>query len=150
MVSAYRNSKVLVTGALGFIGSNLALRLAAFGADVTVVDSSVAGCGSNPPDLHGAPAAIRVIDTDIADASAFASEIRCSSAIFNIAGEISHVQSMRQPGRDQDLNATAQLRFLEACAKHNRGVRVVYASTRQIYGVPRRLPVDEDHPIQPV
>jgi len=150
MVSAYRNSKVLVTGALGFIGSNLALRLAAQGADVTVVDSSVAGCGANPRNLNGAAAGIRVIDADIADAAEFASEIRCSSAIFNIAGEISHVQSMRQPGRDQDLNATAQLRFLEACAKHNRGVRVVYASTRQIYGVPRYLPVDEDHPIQPL
>ena len=150
MVSAYRESKVLVTGGLGFIGSNLALRLAAIGADVTVVDSSVEGCGANPLNLHGAASPIRVIDADIADASSFASEIRSAAVIFNLAGEISHVQSMRQPSRDQDLNATSQLRFLEGCARHNQGVRVVYASTRQIYGAPRCLPVNEDHPIQPL
>lgn len=150
MVSDYRNSKVLVTGGLGFIGSNLALRLSALGADVTVVDSSVPGCGANPLNLLGAPSTIRVIDADIADAPAFASDIRTSEVIFNLAGEVGHLQSMRQPSRDQDLNATAQLRFLEECAKQNPGVRVVYASTRQIYGVPRYLPVDEDHPVQPV
>jgi nucleoside-diphosphate-sugar epimerase len=150
MVSAYRDCKVLVTGGLGFIGSNLALRLAALGAHVTVVDSLVAGCGANPRNLHGAASTIRVIDADIADAPRFASDIRSSKIVFNLAGEISHMQSMRQPGRDQQLNVTAQLRFLETCAEHNPGVRVVYTGTRQIYGVPRYLPVDEEHPIQPV
>jgi len=150
MVSGYRNSKVLVTGGLGFIGSNLALRLASLGADVTVVDSCVTGCGANPWNLRSAAAHIGVIGADIADAAMFASEIRSSHVVFNVAGEISHVESMRQPSRDQDLNATAQLRFLEECARHNPGCRVVYASTRQIYGAPRYLPVDENHPIQPL
>lgn len=150
MVSAYRDSKVLVTGGLGFIGSNLALRLASLGADVTIVDSSAPGCGANWLNLQGAASTIRVIDADIADASGFAADIRSSRAIFNLAGEISHLQSMRYPSRDQDLNAISQLRFLEECARQNPGVRVVYASTRQIYGVPRYLPVDEEHPIQPV
>src|SRR5580658_10079859 len=150
MVFGYEDSTVLVTGGLGFIGSNLAQHLAAMGANVTVVDSRVEGCGANPLNLQGAASPIRVIEADIADAPAFASDIRACNVIFNLAGEISHLQSMRQPSRDQDLNATAQLRFLEECAKQNPGVRVVYASTRQIYGVPRYLPVDEDHPVQPV
>jgi nucleoside-diphosphate-sugar epimerase len=150
MASGYRNSRVLVTGGLGFIGSNLVLRLAALGAEVTVVDSSVAGCGANPRNLCGAGTSVRVIHDDIANAADFAAVIRSCGVIFNLAGEVSHLRSMRQPARDQELNATAQLRFLEECARERPGVRVVYASTRQIYGVPRYLPVDEDHPFQPI
>jgi UDP-glucose 4-epimerase len=150
MASEYRNSKVLVTGGLGFIGSNLALRLAASGAEVTVVDSSVEGCGANPRNLFGAASHIRVIAADVGDATDFASAIRGSDVIFNLAGEVSHLQSMKDPGRDKELNASSQLRFLEECARQRQGVRVVYASTRQIYGAPRYLPVDEYHPIQPL
>jgi nucleoside-diphosphate-sugar epimerase len=150
MASEYRNSKVLVTGGLGFIGSNVALRLAACGADVTVVDCSAEGCGANPRNLHGAAAPIRVIPADVADAASFASHIRASDVIFNVAGEVSHLQSMKNPGRDLDLNACAHLRFLEECARQKPGVRVVFSSTRQIYGAPRYLPVDESHPIQPL
>jgi UDP-glucose 4-epimerase len=113
-----------------------------------VVDSSVPGCGANVHNLSGFPQ-IRVIDEDIGNPERFASEIRASQVIFNLAGEISHIHSMRHPERDAELNATAQLRFLEACARHAPGVRIVYASTRQIYGVPRYLPVDENHPVQP-
>jgi UDP-glucose 4-epimerase len=150
MTSAYRNCKVLVTGGLGFIGSNLALHLAADGAEVTVVDSSVEGCGANPRNLFGAASQIRVIPMNIGDAADFACAIRSSDVIFNLAGEVSHLQSMKDPKRDMDLNASSQLRFLEECARQRPGVRVVYASTRQIYGAPRHLPVDESHPIQPL
>ena len=150
MASEYRNTKVLITGGLGFVGSNLALHLAAAGAQVTVVDSSVEGCGANPRNLAGALAPIRVIHADIADAATFAAEIRASRVIFNLAGEVSHLESMRQAGRDLLLNTTAQLQFLEECARQNPDVRVVYASTRQIYGAPRYLPVDELHPIHPL
>jgi UDP-glucose 4-epimerase len=113
------------------------------------VDSSVVGCGANPYNLAGAPV-VRIVAEDIADADRFAEEIRTSDVIFNLAGEISHIHSMRQPWRDAELNAAAQLRFLEACARHAPRARIVYASTRQIYGAPRYLPVDENHPIQPV
>jgi UDP-glucose 4-epimerase len=150
MATEYRNSKVLITGGLGFIGSNLALHLVSLGAEVTVVDASVEGCGANPRNLCGAASPIRVIHADIADAASFASNIRSSDVIFNLAGEVSHLRSMQDPERDKELNASAQLRFLEQCALHNPGVRVVYASTRQIYGTPRYLPVDENHPIQPL
>jgi nucleoside-diphosphate-sugar epimerase len=150
MTSKYRDSKVLVTGGLGFIGSNLALQLAAHGAEVTVVDSSVEGCGANPRNLCGAASRIHVIPADIGDAAGFSSAIRASDVIFNLAGEVSHLQSMKDPERDKELNASSQLRFLQECARQRPGVRVVYASTRQIYGAPRYLPVDESHPIQPL
>jgi UDP-glucose 4-epimerase len=150
MTSGYRNSKVLVTGGLGFIGSNLAMHFAAHGAEVTVVDSSVEGCGANPRNLSGAASHIRIIPADIGDAADFASAIRASDVIFNLAGEVSHLQSMKDPLRDMELNASSQLRFLQECARQNPGVRVVYAGTRQVYGAPHYLPVDEFHPIQPL
>jgi len=134
---------------LGFVGSNLALRLAAAGAEVTVVDSRVAGCGANPYNLAGAPG-IRVALADVGSPEAFAGQIRAAQVVFNLAGEISHIHSMRQPTRDAEINAGAQLRFLEGCARLAPGLRVVYASTRQIYGAPQYLPVDEAHPVRPV
>lgn len=150
MGSDYRKITALVTGGLGFIGSTLALKLARQGAEVIVVDSSAHGCGANPFNLHEAAGQIRVIHADIANANEFADAILQSSVIFNLAGEISHLDSMTNPLRDAELNALAQLHFLEVCGRVHPGVRVVYASTRQIYGAPRYLPVDEDHPIQPV
>ena len=145
----YRGLKVPVTGGLGFIGSNLALRLVDLGAQVTVVDPSVADCGANPHNLSAAPG-VRVIAEDIANAAAFAGEIRGSGVIFNLAGEISHIHSMQWPARDAALNATGQLKFIGECARQAPGVRIVYASTRQIYGAPEYLPVDEDHRVRPV
>jgi len=149
VISAYSNRKVLVTGGLGFIGSNLALRLVRAGARVTIVDSEVAGCGANRHNIAGAERDLRVIAADVGDAEALAGEIRGCALVFNLAGEISHIHSMRDPARDAALNAASQLRFLEECARQEPGVRVVYASTRQIYGVPKYLPVDEAHPLRP-
>ncbi|HWB84350.1 MAG TPA: NAD-dependent epimerase/dehydratase family protein [Bryobacteraceae bacterium] len=150
MISGYIGKRVLITGGLGFLGSSLAVRLAAVGARVTVVDSLTPGCGGNRYNLASAPAAISVIEADIGDAVRVSAAIRDTEVIFNMAGEISHVHSMERPERDADLNAMAQLRFLEECTRVAPGVRVVYASTRQIYGVPQYLPVDEAHPVQPV
>ncbi len=150
MISEFRNRKVLATGGLGFIGSNLALRLVRCGARVVIVDSEVAGCGACRHNIAGAEGDLRLIVADVGDAASLAHEIRGCSVVFNLAGEISHIHSMRDPARDASLNAMSQLRFLEECARQEPGIRVVYASTRQIYGVPRYLPVDEGHPIQPV
>jgi UDP-glucose 4-epimerase len=115
-----------------------------------VIDSKVPGCGANPYNLAAAPPGLRVIEQDIGNPSAFAGELRGLDVIFNLAGEISHIHSMERPWRDAELNAMAQLKFLEACALRVPGVRIVYASTRQIYGKPEYLPVDELHPIHPV
>ena len=150
MISAFKNRKVLVTGGLGFIGSNLALRLVHAGARVVIVDSEVAGCGASRRNIAGAERDLRLIVADVGDAASLDGEIRGCSVVFNLAGEISHIQSMRDPARDAALNAMSQLRFLEECARQEPGVRVVYASTRQIYGIPQYLPVDESHPIRPV
>jgi UDP-glucose 4-epimerase len=141
---------VVVTGGLGFIGSNLAVNLVQQGAHVTVIDSQVPGCGSNPHNVAIVCADLHVIREDIANAESLGDKLRSAEVIFNLAGEISHIHSMQHPWRDADLNAAAQLKFVDACARHAPGVRMVYASTRQIYGVPQYLPVDEQHPVRPV
>ena len=146
----YRNKRVLVTGGLGFIGSNVALRLAGQGAQVVVVDSCVEGCGSNAANLEDGGGRITIVTCPISDAGALHDYIRTADVIFNLAGEISHIHSMLSPDRDLTLNCLEQVLFLQACRLYAPGVRVVFAGTRQVYGRPRYLPVDEAHPIQAV
>ena len=146
----YRGKRVLVTGGLGFIGSALAIRLVEEGANVSLVDSSVPGCGANLFNIAPVRGGVRVITADIAEPEVFRDDIASSDIIFNLAGEISHIHSMQFSERDLQINTVAQLRFLMECARFAPGVRVVYASTRQIYGIPDYLPIDERHPIQPV
>jgi len=146
----YAGKRVLVTGGLGFIGSNLAVRLAQDGAQVTVIDSSVPGCGANPFNVAFSSPKIDVINDDIGALLAYKSAISGTDVVFNMAGEISHINSMRNPVRDLELNTTSQLRFLLALREICPGVRVVYASTRQVYGVPQYLPINESHPINPI
>jgi len=144
----YERLPVLVTGGLGFIGSNLAIRLAELGADVTVVDGLVVGCGANRANVAGAK--IEVIEADLSEPAPLEAVIAKAKIIFNLAGEISHIHSMQYPERDLQINTVSQLRFLEVCRRVNHGVRVVYAGTRQVFGKPKYLPVDEQHPIRPV
>lgn len=146
----YRNRRVLVTGGLGFIGSNLSLALLREGAEVTVVDAMVEGCGGDETNLGPARAAITVCRGNIADTGAMADILPEQELIFNLAGDVSHSNSVRDPERDLELNARAHLRFLEACRRWAPRARIVYASTRQVYGRPRYLPVDEEHPAIPV
>lgn len=146
----YRGEHVLVTGGLGFIGSNLALQLARAGARVTVADSCEPGCGGNPFNLEGAERDITVIEGDIGDEKLIAGALLAADVVFNLAGEVSHTHSMLFPERDFRINAQSQLRFLQACARYAKGKRVVYASTRQVYGKPKRLPVAEKHQIMAV
>ena len=143
----YEGVPVLVTGGLGFLGSNLSIRLAQEGARVTIVDSSTPGCGANLYNIEPVRDRVTIVDCDIADAKQFSRNIREAKVIFNLAGEISHIHSMDFPERDLQINTVAQLRFLMECPAK---ARVVYASTRQIYGAPSYLPVDEKHPIQPI
>lgn len=147
---AYRNKTVLVTGGLGFLGSNLARRLIGLGAKVVVIDSLVQGCGGNPANLEGVRASLRVLHQDIGEGPDVPEALRQADIVFNLAGEVSHVHSMLDPSRDLALNTTAQLRFLQACAHWRPGIRIVYAGTRQVFGRPLYLPVDEDHPVRPV
>lgn len=149
-VHPIRGREVLVTGGLGFIGSNLSIRLVGLGASVTIVDALVNGCGGSLYNIAPIADRVRLIRRDVAEAQHFREAIHRSEIIFNLAGEIRHIHSMRFPARDGRLNASAQLEFLEECARSAPGSRVVYAGTRQIFGAPRYLPVDENHPIAPV
>ena len=146
----YKNRRVLVTGGLGFIGSNLTIRLVLEGAYVSVVDAAIPGCGADISNLESVRDAIRIIPHDLADAECFAGDITGAEVIFNLAGEISHSASMIDPERDLQLNTVSQLRFLRTCRQVCREARIVYAGTRQVYGRPEYLPVDESHPVQPI
>lgn len=139
-----------MTGGLGFIGSNLAIKLVGLGARVTIVDSLVTGCGASADNIAPVASQIRMIEQDIGEAAALQSVLSEAELIFNLAGEVSHLHSMELPERDLEINARAQLRFLVECAAAAPGIRVVYAGTRQVYGTPRYLPVDEGHPVEPV
>ncbi|MBC8349639.1 MAG: NAD-dependent epimerase/dehydratase family protein [Verrucomicrobia bacterium] len=142
--------KVLITGGLGFIGSNLARRLVHDGAKVTVVDSLIPEYGGNPRNLHDIKDQVAINFSDVRDPFSMNQLVQGQDYLFNLAGQTSHLDSMENPFTDLDINAKAQLSILEACRKHNPEIRIVFASTRQIYGKPQYLPVDEKHPSHPV
>ncbi len=146
----YAGRHCVVTGGLGFIGSNLALRLLAEGAVVTVIDSSVAGCGANVMNLAPFADSLRILHCDIGDTEQLRAALDQPDFVFNLAGEISHSVSMSHPERDLEINTRAQLRFVLLCRDRFPGIRIVYASTRQVYGIPHYLPADEGHPIEPI
>ncbi len=148
--ASFAGKKVLVTGGLGFIGSNLVRALAAGGAVVTVVDSLIPEYGGNLRNLAGLGQRVRINISDVRDRHSLPVFVRGQDYLFNLAGQTSHMDSMTDPFTDLEINARAQLSILEACRKHNPGIRVVFASTRQLYGRPDYLPVDEDHPLRPV
>lgn len=148
--AAYRDAPVLVTGGLGFIGSNLAHRLVALGARVTLVDSLIPAYGGNLWNIRGIEDAVKVNIADVRDPHSMAYLVRDQRYLFNLAGQVSHIDSMADPETDLDINCRAQLSILEACRKYNPAIRVIYASTRQQYGRPQYLPVDESHLLRPV
>lgn len=146
----YAGRKVLVTGGLGFIGSTLARVLVTLGARVTIVDSLIPEYGGNRRNLAGLLNSVRVHIADVRDWPKLPRLVRGQDVLFNLAGQTSHMDSMTDPQTDLDINGRAQLAILEACRRHNPAIRIVFASTRQIYGRPDYLPVDELHPLRPV
>lgn len=145
-----RGMRVLITGGLGFIGSNLAIRLVHEGAQVTVVDSMIPEYGGNLWNIEPVRDQVRINIADVRDEHAMKYLLRDRDYLFNLAGQTSHLDSMDYPFPDLDINAKAQLSLLESCRRYNPEVKIVFAGTRQIYGRPRYLPVDEQHPIDPV
>jgi UDP-glucose 4-epimerase len=145
----YRGRRVLITGGLGFIGSNLARQLSALGADVLIVDSLLSDYGGNLFNVAGLEDKIRVNIADVRQGTTMNYLVRGRDVIFNLAGQVSHIDSMRDPHTDLEINCRSQLTILEACRQHNPRTKVVFASTRQIYGRPDRLPVDETHLVRP-
>jgi dTDP-glucose 4,6-dehydratase/UDP-glucose 4-epimerase len=149
-IELYKNKHVLITGGLGFIGSNLARNLVDIGANVTLVDSLIPTYGGNLFNINDIKNQLTYNISDVRDPYAMAYLVKGQDYLFNLAGQTSHMDSMIDPNTDLEINAAAQLSILEACRKNNPGVKLVFASTRQLYGKPDYLPVDEKHPIRPV
>jgi UDP-glucose 4-epimerase len=146
----YRNRRVLITGGLGFIGSNLAHTLVSLGADVVLVDSLLEDCGGRRGNIASIASKITLHLADIGEPGVMETLVSDRDVIFNLAGQVSHIDSMRNPYRDLEVNCRNQLTTLEACRLRNPATKVVFAGTRQVYGRPQALPVDESHPVRPL
>jgi len=146
----FEAKRILITGGLGFIGTNLAVRLVEAGALVTIVDSLIPEYGGNLWNIEPVKDKVKVNISDVRDEHSMKYLVRGQDYLFNLAGQTSHLDSMTDPYADLEINARAQLYILEACRRHNPGIKVVFASTRQLYGKPEHLPVDERHPLRPI
>jgi len=148
--TVFEDRRVLITGALGFIGSNLARRLVALGARVLLVDSLIPDYGGNLFNIEGLENRAQLNISDVRDAHSMRYLVQGQDYLFNLAGQTSHMDSMHDPDADLEINCRAQLSILEACRKYNPAIKIVFASTRQLYGKPDYLPVDEKHLLRPV
>jgi len=146
----FKEKDVLITGGLGFIGSNLAYRLVESGARTTIIDALIPEYGGNLFNIRGINDRVKLVIGDVRDAKKMKSLVKGKDFLFNLAGQTSHLDSMADPFTDLEINCAAQLSILEVCRKHNPKVRIVFASTRQVYGRPDYLPVDERHLLRPV
>lgn len=146
----FREKKALITGGAGFIGSTLARALADMDCHVTVIDSLIPQYGGNMFNLAGYENKIRINISDVRDSYSLQPLVQGQNFLFNLAGQNSHLDSMEDPFTDMEINCRATLSILEACRRHNPEAKIIYASTRQIYGRPNYLPVDEKHPLNPV
>lgn len=146
---AFAGKKVLITGGLGFIGSNLARALVPLGAEILLVDSLIPDYGGNLFNVHGVEDRVRINIADVRDGNGMRYLVGGQDVLFNLAGQVSHIDSMEDPMTDLEINCRSQLSILEVCRRVNPGVRIVYASTRQVYGRPVSLPATEDHPTRP-
>lgn len=147
---AFTGRKVLITGGLGFIGSNLARRLVDLGAEVVLVDSLIPEYGGKLFNISGIEDKVRVNISDVRDEHSMSCLVQGQDYLFNLAGQTSHLDSMKDPYTDLEINCRAQLSILEACCKYNPAIKIIFASTRQLYGKPDYLPVDEKHLLHPI
>jgi UDP-glucose 4-epimerase len=150
LLSHFHQKNILITGGLGFIGSNLAITLVNQGAAVTLVDSLIPEYGGNLFNIEPVRDRVAVNVSDVRDEHSMRHLVQGKDYLFNLAGQTSHMDSMQDPYTDLEINCRAQLSILEACRKYNPDIKIVFASTRQIYGKPDYLPVDENHLLRPV
>jgi UDP-glucose 4-epimerase len=147
--TAFEGKRVLITGGLGFIGSTLASELAFAGAQILLVDSLIPDYGGNLYNIHGIEDRVKVNIADVRDQYAMNYLVRGQDYMFNLAGTLSHTDSMSDPFTDLEINCRSQLSILESCRLNNRDIKIVFAGTRGQYGPAQYLPVDEAHPIKP-
>lgn len=148
LAAAFAGKLALVTGGMGFIGSHVARRLVRLGARVRVIDALVPDCGGNPFNLEDVREKLELRIADLREPEALDALLIGCDHVFNLAGQVSHVDSMLRPLDDLENNARAQLCLLEACRRRAPEARIVFASTRQVYGRARYLPLDEEHPCE--
>ncbi|MCG9884927.1 MAG: NAD-dependent epimerase/dehydratase family protein [Cyanobacteria bacterium] len=148
--SHFHQKSILITGGLGFIGSNLAISLISQGAKVTLIDSLIPEYGGNWFNIEPVQDHVIINISDVRDEHSMRYLVQGKDYLFNLAGQTSHMDSMQDPYTDLEINCRAQLSILEACRKYNPAIKIVFASTRQIYGKPDYLPVDEHHLLRPV
>jgi UDP-glucose 4-epimerase len=149
-MASFKQARVLITGGLGFIGSNLAIRMVEKGARVTLIDAMIPSYGARIFNIDSIRERVQVNFSDIREPFSVDYLVAEQDYIFCLAGQLSHIDSMRNPINDLQINCLGHLNLLESCRRHNPKVRLVLTSTRQVYGKPKYLPVDEDHPIEPV
>ena len=147
--SAFRDAAVVVTGGVGLIGSALARRLVELGANVLLIDSMLPEGGANVANIAAIRDRVRVNIADIRDAYAMRHLLPGQDFLFDLAAQTSHLDSMSAPLDDLAINARSQLQLLETCRAVAPKITIVHAGTRQIYGRPRYIPVDEAHPLNP-
>ncbi len=146
----FNKKNIILSGGLGFIGSNLAIRLVEYGAVVTIIDSLIPEYGGNLWNIEPIKNLVKVNISDVRDEHSIHHLVQGQDYFFNLAGQTSHLDSMYNPYKDLEINSKAQLSILEACRKYNPTIKIIFASTRQLYGRPQYLPVDELHPLVPV
>lgn len=146
----FENKRVLITGGLGFIGSNLAHKLVDLRAAVTLVDSLIPQYGGNIHNVREIADRLTINIADVRDLYSMNFLVQNQDFIFNLAGQVSHIQSMKDPFTDMQINCTAQLVLLEACRHNNPATKVIFAGTRGQYGRAVSLPVNENHPLNPI
>ncbi|KKK85869.1 hypothetical protein LCGC14_2768940, partial [marine sediment metagenome] len=149
MESYFKDKKILITGGLGFIGSTLAHRLVKMGADIYLIDSLIPEYGGNNFNIDGIEDKVKVNIADVRDKHSMDYLVKGKDVIFNLAGTLSHIDSMKDPFTDLEINCRSQLSILESCRKNNKDVKIVFAGTRGQYGKANYLPVDEKHPMHP-
>ena len=149
MENYFKNKKILITGGLGFIGSTLAHRLVEMGADIYLIDSLIPEYGGNNFNVNGIEDKVKVNIADVRDKHSMDYLVKGKDVIFNLAGTLSHIDSMKDPFTDLEINCRSQLSILESCRKNNKDVKIVFAGTRGQYGKANYLPVDEKHPMHP-
>lgn len=145
----FRNKNVLVTGGLGFIGSSLSIELVSLGANVTIIDSLIPEYGGNLYNIEPVKEKVTVNISDVRDSSSINYLVKNKDYLFNLAGTLSHIDSMKDPFTDLEINCTSQLKILEACRMNNKDIKIVFAGTRGAYGKTVSLPVNEEHPVRP-
>ena len=145
----FKGKEVLITGGLGFIGSNLSIELVKLGARVTIIDNMLPRQGSNLFNIKNIEDKVKVNISDVRNGLSMNHLVQGKEYIFHLAGQVNHVDSMRNPIQDLDINCRGTLVLLEALRHHNREAKVIFAGTRGEYGSSVKLPVDEDHPTNP-